>query len=121
MHVASVEERLSITVSLLQRMVQALVRVSGSMWSPDGIDVRLHALIDLVSEAPSHLTLLQESTAFEGARIVLVRLKAYRLDICTTEDTTTIPECCQLADFIEEVKEVAKLMAANCDLDVRVE
>lgn len=90
------------------------------LWSPDRIDVRLSALIERVGETPSRLTVLQEAAAFEGAQIVHARPKAGRPDICTTEVATSVPEDCQLSDFFEEVKEFAKLVAADCDLDVGV-
>lgn len=101
--------------------MQALVQVSGMMWIPGGVDVRLHSLIDLVMVAPSHMTVLQEAAAFEGALIMLARLKASHPDISTVQVATSVPEDCQQSNFFEEVKGFAKLMAADCDLDVNIE
>lgn len=118
---SSADERLRITTSILKRMTQALVRVSGTLWSPKEIDVRLHTLIDLVNACPSRLAKWQESAAFEGARSGLAHLGAHRPDISTTEVATTAPEGCEPADFFEGVAELARQVGADCDLDKLME
>ena len=67
------------------------------------------------------LIVLQEFAAFEGARLILTQLKAYRHDVSTEVVATSIPEDCQLFDFFEEGREASRMVAADCDLDVGVE
>lgn len=121
MWVAYAKETLNFMSPLLQWMSQALVWISGTMWIPGGIDVRVGALVDLMMTGPSCMTVLLEATTIEGARIALAWLKASHPVISTWQVATSVPKDCQLADFFEEVKGFAKLMATDCDLDVNIE
>lgn len=95
------EESLSMVVPLLEQMARALVRIPGSMWSPGVVEVCLWVIIDLVNGAPNHMTALQEAASFEGAWIILARLKARHPGISTMIVATSVPGDCQVPDFFE--------------------
>lgn len=74
-----------------------------------------------MSGAPERLVALQEFAAFEGAWLLLARLKAHRPDVSTEAVVTSIPADCQLSDFFGEVREAARMVPVDSDLDVSIE